>query len=96
MSDFFSSIIDTGSQALGWLNDNPAAADFLTGAAVATTQYISAEKDRKMIREAREERKKYGGASTSGGIDEGYQMSLTNGALAGGAPQPQKPGGSLV
>ena len=88
-------IWDSASDALGnafdWLNGNEAAADFISGAAVAGIQYVSAEKQREAdrelveLRERREDdRKRVNYASVdgyTGGLTANSGL-LTNGLLA--------------
>lgn len=96
MADYWDSLVDTGSQAMNWLEENPNAANFITGAAVASINYASGAADRdaakQLARDEREERKLYGGSSTST-EDSGYQLSLTEGTLA---PGPSDPGSNMA
>ena len=88
-------IWDSASDALGtafdWLNWNKAAADFISGAAVAGIQYVSAEKQREAdmelveLRERREDDRRRVNYASIDGYTGGLTANsglLTNGLLA--------------
>ena len=88
-------IWDSASDALGtafdWLNGNKAAADFISGAAVAGIQYVSAEKQREAdmelveLRERREDDRRRVNYASIDGYTGGLTANsglLTNGLLA--------------
>ena len=88
-------IWDSASDALGtafdWLNENEAAADFISGAAVAGIQYVSAEKQREAdmelveLRERREDDRRRVNYASIDGYTGGLTANsglLTNGLLA--------------
>ena len=86
---FFNSIMDTGTKAFKWMEDNPTAASFIGGAAVGLLQYQSAKEERDFERELRDEQwarqDQYGGASTtSAGKEPSNALTGGSGSLTGG------------
>mgnify|MGYP003634192689 FL=1 len=89
--DVVSDGIDAIDGAFDWLNGNEAAADFISGAAVAGIQYVSAEKQREAdmelveLRERREDDRRRVNYASIDGYTGGLTANsglLTNGLLA--------------
>ncbi len=92
---WFDSIVDTGTKAFQWMEDNPNATSFIGGAAMGALKYADIrsqqkerEKDREFQRQLRKEDREYrstfGGASTTEAGFEPANLTGGEGSLVGG------------
>lgn len=86
---WFDSIVDTGTKAFQWMEDNPNATSFIGGAAMGALKYADIRAQQKEAAKVRQEQRDYrstfGGASTT---DAGFtpaDLTGGEGSLVGGA-----------